>query len=318
MLFKIAHKLYGEKYCRAQSFNILDGSSSQSAYNDWMHNSVLVTVDEAKSSPTSYRRGERSAVYEVLKEIVDPAPKRCSFKGKYRVAFDGMSYCSFMVACNHADALAIPANDRRFTVLRNGREMRPEEAKALAAWMEAPENIAALSRMLGMRDLSNFNMFEPLDTDAKKDMAELALTQVEGILRDLMEDKEQEPVFTRYQMEEEVKLILSGGACYQSAGGLWRGEFEGAWKQYCVPLKTRAGSPSRVRVAGKPTKLYCFATRKKQVQKLPEAARQASARKRGGIDPAKGEMHVENDLAEGLKEMKKTRQQPYTGAAKTR
>ena len=62
-----------------------------------------------------------------------------------------------------------------------------------------------------MRDLSNFNMFEPLDTDAKKDMAELALTQVEGILRDLMEDKKQELVFTRYQMEKEVELILTGG-----------------------------------------------------------------------------------------------------------
>ncbi len=91
MLFKIAHKLYGEDYCRAQSFDILDGSSSQAAYTDWMHNSVLVTIDEAKSSATSYRRGERNAVYEVLKNIVDPAPKRCRFKAKYGQAFDGMS-----------------------------------------------------------------------------------------------------------------------------------------------------------------------------------------------------------------------------------
>jgi hypothetical protein len=147
-------------------------------------------------------------------------------------------------------------------------------------------------------------------------MAELARTQVEGILRDLMEDKKQELVFTRYQMEKEVELILTGGQGHKSAGGQWRGEFEGAWNRYCVLLKTPAGSPSRVRVAGKPTKLYCFATRKKQVQKLPEAARQESARKRGGIDPAKGEMHVENDLAEGLKKMKKTHSQPYTGATK--
>jgi hypothetical protein len=123
-------------------------------------------------------------------------------------------------------------------------------------------------------------------------MAELARTQVEGILRDLMEDKKQELVFTRYQMEREVELILTGGQSYKSAGGQWRGEFEGAWDRYCVLLKTKNGSPSRVRVAGRQVKLYCFATRKKQVGKLPEAARQASARKRGGIDTAKDELRL--------------------------
>ena len=84
MFFKVMHKLYGEEYSRAEDFDILDGSSGQAAYTDWRHNSVLVTVDEAKSSPTSYRRGERSAVYEVLKNIVDPAPKRCRFKVQVR------------------------------------------------------------------------------------------------------------------------------------------------------------------------------------------------------------------------------------------
>ena len=78
---------------RAEDFDILDGSSGQAAYTDWRHNSVLITIDEAKSSPTSYRRGERSAVYEVLKNVVDPAPKRCRFKSKYGRPFDGMSYC---------------------------------------------------------------------------------------------------------------------------------------------------------------------------------------------------------------------------------
>ena len=52
-------------------------------------------------------------------------------------------------------------------------------------------------------------------------------------------------------------------------------------------LKTKNGSPSRVRVAGQLVKLYCFRTRKKQVDKLPEAARQASARRRGGVDQPK-------------------------------
>jgi hypothetical protein len=103
---------------------------------------------------------------------------------------------------------------------------------------------------------------------AKQDMAELALTQVEGILRDLMEDDKQELVFTRYQMEREVETTLKGGVSNGSYPGHWRGEFEAAWKQYCALLKTANGSPCRVRVAGRQTKLYCFRTRKKQVEKL--------------------------------------------------
>jgi hypothetical protein len=306
MFFKVMHKLYGEQYSRSQSFNILDGTSSQSTYNDWMHNSVLVTVDEAKSSPTSYRRGERSAVYEVLKDLVDPAPKQHNFKVKFGRWFDGMSYCSFMVACNHADAIAIPAHDRRFTVLTNGRVMTVEEENEFAAWMTDPGNIAALSRFLAARDLSAFNMFHPLDTVAKQDMAELALTQVEGILRDLMEDDKQELVFTRYQLEQQVADILGGGSRYNTIGiGQWRGEFESAWKAYCVLLKTKNKSPSRVRVCGQLAKLYCFRTRKKQVEKLPEAARQASARRRGGVDAAK--------LAEASNKLKKGENQHGAG-----
>ena len=47
-----------------------------------------------------------------------------------------------MIACNHADAIAIPASDRRFTVLANGNKMTAAEAKEFAAWMEVPGNIA--------------------------------------------------------------------------------------------------------------------------------------------------------------------------------
>ncbi len=48
--------------------------------------------------------------------------------------------------------MAIPANDRRFTVLTQRPGDDAEEAKAFAAWMEAPGNIAELSRFLAARD----------------------------------------------------------------------------------------------------------------------------------------------------------------------
>ena len=181
-MFKILHRLYGAEYARGQSFSILDGTSSQSAYNSWIHGNVLVTVDETKTSATAHRRGEKKSVYEVLKDLVDPAPKGMTFNVKYGRAFWGYSYCSFWLATNHADALSIPKNDRRFTVLQNGPVLTPEEGRELAEWMEVPGNIAELSRFLAARrDLAGFNMFQHLETAGKQTMIEMGRSTVEEV-----------------------------------------------------------------------------------------------------------------------------------------
>ena len=278
LMFRIVRKLYGSQYTRAQSFGMLDGSSSQSTFNDWLHGSVLVTVDESKSSPTSYRRGERSAAYEVLKDIVDPAPKLHRFNGKNRQAFDGMSYCSVWVATNHSDAMAIPENDRRFTVLRNGRAILPAEAAEIATWMEVPANIGALAEALTARDLTSFEMFEPLGTASKAEMAELARSDVEELLRDLMADPELGLAFTKDQLERRLEY---------NSNGQWphmRGEFRSAWHTYCVGLKGPSGGPRRLFVQGTQKKLFTFRDRRRRVEALPEVALRREASKWGGVD----------------------------------
>jgi hypothetical protein len=278
LLFKVVHRLYGEQYARSQSFSILEGSSGQSVFNDWMHGSILVTVDEAKTSPTAHRRGEKSATYEVLKDLVDPAPKRHTFNGKYKVTFDGMSYCSFWVASNHADALAIPENDRRFTVLRNGRAITPEEAKAFAAWSDDPASIAALSASLAARDLTGFNMYEPLETAGKAEMAEMALSDVENLLRDMAEDAELGKAFTKQHLEQAIEHNYGGQGSY------WRGEFRGAWARYCAAVRTSAGGQKKVRVFGKQKKVFCFRSSRAAVEHMPDAALRREVAKWGGVD----------------------------------
>jgi hypothetical protein len=287
-LFKIAHKLYGMEYARTQSFSILDGSSGQSAYNDWLHGSVLVTVDESQTSATAHRRGERKSVYEVLKNYVDPAPTRHRFNPKGRPAFDGWSYCSIWMASNHADALAIPAKDRRFTILNNGKTMVETEIKEIVAWMEDEGNIAALAEFLEARDLSTFNMYQPLDTTAKRTMIEMSVTQVEEVLRELMEDKERGLVFTYQQLEHVVEDLVNPVSMLEQGrrrgNRLWQGEFRAAWSVYCVGLKTKTGTHWKVRIDDRQVKLYCFRTRRSEAAKLPEAARRAQAAKWGPID----------------------------------
>jgi len=282
LLSRIVRKLYGEQYCRAQSFGMLDGTSSQAQFNDWLHGSVLVTVDEAKTSKTAYRRGERNAAYEVLKDLVDPAPKLHRFNGKNRQAFDGMSYCSVWVFTNHGDALMIPEHDRRFTILRNGRAITPDEVKAIVAWMETPGAIASLSAALAARDLTGFDMFTPLETVGKADMAEQGISDVEELLRDIMEDKSRGLVFAKRHIEMAIEHNYNG------QGPFWRGELAGLWSQYCAGLKGLSGGPKRARVFGTQKKLFCFRNQLRHVSAMPEAAVQRQLAKWGGGDPVQG------------------------------
>jgi hypothetical protein len=279
IMFTIARLLFGTDYTRAQSFAMLEGSSGQATYTDWMHGSILVTVDESKTSATAHRRGERSATYELLKDIVDPAPKLHRFNGKYRIAFDGMCYASFWVATNHADAIAIPDGDRRFTILRNGRKMLQEEIAEIIEWRDNPANIGALWRALETRDITaGFDMFQPLETDAKAEMAKMSLSQVEHVLNDFIDDKDRGLVFTRGHLLAAIRGQMGENE------GPWMGQFEGCWHRYTVGLDTANGSPRRVRVGGKRQRIYCFRVHRKAAEELPEPAFSRQANRWGPVD----------------------------------
>jgi hypothetical protein len=190
-----------------------------------------------------------------------------------------MSYCSFWIATNHTDAVAMPASDRRFTVLRNGRPVTPEEAIEIDAWMRDPASIGALVRHLEARQLAGFNMFVPLVTAGKAEMAELALSEVEDILRDMAADDERGLVFTRAHLMAHVASNFSVNS------GKWHGEFEGAWHRYCVKAPpVSEGQYRRVRSQGTQRKLFCFRSRAKQVVGMPEAAARREASKWGQVD----------------------------------
>lgn len=278
LFFSIEHRLYGVDYCRAQSFGVVDGSSSQSTFNDWMHGAVLVTIDEAQASPTAHRHGERRSVYEVLKEIVDPAPKLYAVRGKWAHSFQAISSASIQIATNHADAMAIPVNDRRFSVLRNGLPITRDMARALAAWRERPGNIAALAQFLAARDLSGFDMFQALETSGKADMAELSRTAMEDFMHDIMEDHSHGKAFTR----EQLRNFIANNSGFRNEFS--SGHFEAAWRKMCSKVKGENGNPIQIRTAGTRRKVYCFNRHKVHIRNLPAATVLREVRKWGGID----------------------------------
>lgn len=282
---RICAKLYGEAYCKFEDFDIITGTSAQAVYTDWQADCIMTMVDEAHVSPTAYRRGEKRGIYTSLKTNNDPAAKRRSFKVKGGAAYDGVSYNSMMIFTNHINAMAIPANDRRFSVLRNGRPMTPEEAKTLNTWIEKPANIAALARELEASDLTKFDMYTPLKTEAKDEMADLALDEVENALIDFAADDDRGLVFPRLFLEREMEAQINGdGERVGSRDNTWRGHLAGAFDQYCMRVKLPKGARARIWISKRRYSLFCFRSRTAAAHALDETKRRIEAAKWGAID----------------------------------
>jgi hypothetical protein len=179
MLRDVLSRLFGERYVSTIDFDVFSGRSSQGVYTDWGAFSTLVTVSESKDTADSGRWTAQRAVYERLKEIVDPRPVERTFMRKGQPAFRALAFASYMVFSNNRDALQIPEDDRRVAALKNGARLPPEHAERLQAWMEQPGNIAALARFLEARDLSAFNVYAPLKTATKDIMQELARSELD-------------------------------------------------------------------------------------------------------------------------------------------
>jgi hypothetical protein len=179
MLRDILARLLGQRYVRTIDFDVFSGRSAQGVYTDWGAYATLVTVSESKDAPDSGRWSAQRAVYERLKEIVDPRPVQRTFMRKGLPAFEAPCFASYMVFSNNRDALQIPADDRRVTALQNGAKLPPAQAAALQAWMDQPGNIAALARHLETGDLSWFDAYTPLHTETKATMQELARSELD-------------------------------------------------------------------------------------------------------------------------------------------
>jgi hypothetical protein len=179
MLRDILMRLFGRRYVKPIDFDVFTGRSAQGVYTDWAAYALIVFVSESRDSVDAGRWADRRAVYERIKEVVDPRPVTRTFTSKGRPAFEGTAHASYLIGSNNSDALQIPAEDRRITALRNGVPLPAQEAQALDAWMNVPGNIAALFRLLSARNLSEFDAYAPLHTETKTTMQELALSELD-------------------------------------------------------------------------------------------------------------------------------------------
>jgi hypothetical protein len=253
MLFDILAYLFGRHYVKPVDFDIFIGRSSQGIYTDWAAYALLVTVNEARDAEAG-RWSERRAVYERIKEVVDPRVMTRTFIAKGRQAFQATSFASYLIASNNNDAFQMPADDRRLAVLRNGLRLPAEQAVALRAWMEQPGNIAALARWLGARHLGSFDPYLPLHTAAKTVMQDIARSDLDEWFEGLRGKLDCRSMFTGDQMRQAIELEAGREEVAQ-----WRHAIQRLIRARCMQVPSTVANLRTPRDAtGRRHKILCW------------------------------------------------------------
>jgi hypothetical protein len=231
--FKILERLFGWRYAKRVDWEIVTGTSPQATFTDWQADLALVFVEESKDVGNS-KFTERRGVYEHLKTVIDNAPRRAVVRSKYGKPRDAMLNVTYLFATNHADAIQIPASDRRFLVISNGEQLPEQLAKRVHAWMDRASNIAALDRWLRARDISAYDpMAAPLMTDARERMIDLAISETDRLVAEAIRHMHGH-AFTRSQVLNQVYLMAEDKGMF--AGGVGLAQFNQVFRRSTVPL----------------------------------------------------------------------------------
>lgn len=210
-LAKLLGRLFGSAYVRQQSFENVAGRTSQSQYTDWQADSLLTFIAEARdtSAMSAEAWTTKHNAYERLKEIVEAAPVARSMIAKGKPSFTATVYNSLIIATNHIDAIVIPANDRRFAILRDGGAGDAAFWDDTHDWMAVDANIAAFGRWLHAVDLEGYSPYvAPPQTVGKSQMVELGRSDLDRAFTDARRALVA-PVFTIDQFIARVAQALN-------------------------------------------------------------------------------------------------------------
>lgn len=186
-LFSLLRRVFGARYVESVDFKTISGQTSQSQYNEWRADNLLITVNEAQDTSGGSRWQNRNTAYEALKDIVDPGEKHFRVARKSVKNGKGVSYISLIVATNHSDALVIPSKDRRFAVLENGLPQPQEYWDQFHKWMRQEENVSAFVRSILAVDLAGYSPHTaPPMTRAKLDMIEAGASDIDRVMEEVL------------------------------------------------------------------------------------------------------------------------------------
>ena len=245
-LIALMTDIFGDRYVTPIDFATLTGQGHQSQYNEWMVDSLIVAVDEAQEVGQTSRWQARTNAYEHLKGVVDPSGRGIHIKRKTVKNSKGRTYASIFIATNHSDALVIPPNDRRFSVLENGPPMSGEYWVRFHAWRSSRANVAAFVEELQKVDLTGYNPYvAPPMTAAKADMIDAGLSDI-----DRAADKVIETLPGALLTKEQFILRMEDAVIAE--GYEFPDDWQRAAERIYVRKTRRMVGKERLRVDGKP------------------------------------------------------------------
>lgn len=151
-------------------------------FSEWLEARMIV-VEELP-------RFHKADVYEGLKSKISVAQPRMRVNRKKLEPYTIANIQAWILFTNHADALALEADDRRFAVLDSAaQKQEPEYYKGLADLFGSEGFLNRFHAWLMQRDLSAFDAWSPPEaSEAKKDMALLSREPGLAWVEDLFED----------------------------------------------------------------------------------------------------------------------------------
>jgi len=217
--FQILGKVFGQEYVCPIVLSDLIGGNSQSAFNEYLADSMILTVAEAfEEKEDTSRWTVRHSAYEKLKVLIEPVAGFVRVKRKLGTISKAMTYASTLIATNHTDALAIEPGDRRLIVLDCTDVPlwdAPDGLKErIVDWMSEGANIGALQRWLAERATeTHYNPFDqPIMTPAKERMIEAGQSDTDAAYDYMLENADGDLVtieqFGAYARRARLELGL--------------------------------------------------------------------------------------------------------------
>lgn len=203
-LFKLIEALFGFDFVRTIPWPILAGEGGQGQFNSWAAEAVVVCVDEIGKKEGAGRHSANREIFERLKTRVDPTLTQMDINAKNFSPVKRPVFFSTICATNNKDAVAIPAGDRRFTVIENGDKLSESMAVRMEAMRKDPHAVAAVAAYLASIEVSGFNSFKPLETDLKSEMTDAFVSPLEEMITEVVAEFPGD-LFTTQQVEMAIR-----------------------------------------------------------------------------------------------------------------
>ena len=166
---------------------------SPQAYNHWEDKQLIVISESKETTPYAQSKGGYRS-YEALKQRIDTTVGEATLNAKYQPHKRVVVCSSYLILTNHTNAVSVPDNDRRLTVLSNPLIPKPTEYfMSLNAWLQIKDKFKqpawakSVYRWLKQYDIKDANaLMLPLGTEAKTSMSEGGLHGPARAVRALM------------------------------------------------------------------------------------------------------------------------------------